>query len=143
MSERFDARRARIGDPSLFPDVSADAYLNFAAVSPPSVLVQQAVHRMLLEYATEGVGAVMEVIEEREGLRGLLARLIGAEPEDIGFVTNTSAGVSAVALCMPWSAGDRICLSYTSDAADDKQCVDLGGARIMQKQTPHNTTQPH
>ena len=28
---------------------------------------------------------------------------------------------------------DLICLLYTSDAADDMQCVDLGGRRIIKK----------
>ena len=28
----------------------------------------------------------------------------------------------------------RICLLYTSDAADDTPCVDLGGRRIIKKQ---------
>ena len=38
----------------------------------------------------------------------------------------------------------RGCLLYTSDAADDLLCVDLGGRRIIKKKTPkqHNT-QPH
>ena len=27
----------------------------------------------------------------------------------------------------------RFCLLYTSDAADDMQCVDLGGRRIIKK----------
>ncbi|MEM1347109.1 MAG: aminotransferase class V-fold PLP-dependent enzyme, partial [Myxococcota bacterium] len=100
--------QARLGDSSLFPNVSADAYLNFAAVSPPSLRVQQAVRRMLDAYAAQGVGAVLGVIEEREDLRVLLARLIGADPADIGFVPNTSAGVSAIALCLPWTPGDRV-----------------------------------
>jgi len=32
-------------------------------------------------------------------------------------------------------SGDRVisCLLYTSDAADDMQCVDLGGRRIIKK----------
>ena len=29
------------------------------------------------------------------------------------------------------NAKKRICLLYTSDAADDMQCVDLGGRRII------------
>ena len=29
------------------------------------------------------------------------------------------------------------CLLYTSDAADDLPCVDLGGRRILQKKTPN------
>ena len=28
---------------------------------------------------------------------------------------------------------EKICLLYTSDAADDMQCVDLGGRRIIKK----------
>ena len=31
------------------------------------------------------------------------------------------------------TAKDRHCLLYTSDAADDMQCVDLGGRRIIKK----------
>ena len=37
----------------------------------------------------------------------------------------------------------RCCLLYTSDAADDLLCVDLGGRRIIKKKTQqkkHNTT---
>ena len=30
-----------------------------------------------------------------------------------------------------------ICLLYTSDAADDLLCVDLGGRRIIQKKNKH------
>ena len=36
-----------------------------------------------------------------------------------------------------------VCLLYTSDAADDLLCVDLGGRRIIKKknkQTKHNKT---
>ena len=32
-----------------------------------------------------------------------------------------------------------ICLLYTSDAADDLLCVDLGGRRIIKKKKKHNT----
>ena len=30
---------------------------------------------------------------------------------------------------------DKLCLLYTSDAADDLLCVDLGGRRIIKKKT--------
>ena len=32
------------------------------------------------------------------------------------------------------------CLLYTSDAADDLLCVDLGGRRIIKKKKKHNIT---
>ena len=36
--------------------------------------------------------------------------------------------------------GLKVCLLYTSDAADDLLCVDLGGRRLIQKKirSPHN-----
>ena len=35
------------------------------------------------------------------------------------------------------------CLLYTSDAADDLLCVDLGGRRIIQKKKHHTTIPPN
>ena len=53
-----------------------------------------------------------------------------------GFVKATADGQ----LLLPDSPGNHrldtlrnICLLYTSDAADDMQCVDLGGRRIIKK----------
>lgn len=99
-----------LGDRGLFPDLKPFAYLNHAAVSPPSVRVRAAAQAVLDEYSRHGVGAVLPMIAQRDRLRGRLAHLIQAQPEDIGFVANTSAGVSAVALGMPWQPGDRILL---------------------------------
>ena len=33
----------------------------------------------------------------------------------------------------------KVCLLYTSDAADDLLCVDLGGRRIIKKKNQHKT----
>ena len=38
---------------------------------------------------------------------------------------------------------EYICLLYTSDAADDLLCVDLGGRRIIKKNTFHHILHPH
>ena len=35
------------------------------------------------------------------------------------------------------------CLLYTSDAADDLLCVDLGGRRIIKKKTHHHLNPSH
>eukprot|EP00831_Metopus_contortus_P056131 TRINITY_DN4778_c0_g1_i4.p1 TRINITY_DN4778_c0_g1~~TRINITY_DN4778_c0_g1_i4.p1 ORF type:complete len:202 (-),score=57.17 TRINITY_DN4778_c0_g1_i4:30-635(-) len=37
----------------------------------------------------------------------------------------------------------RICLLYTSDAADDTPCVDLGGRRIIKKKNSNNHSQQY
>ena len=45
-------------------------------------------------------------------------------------------GVRNAGLCY---AGDLIaCLLYTSDAADERSSVDLGGRRIIKKKNKHN-----
>ena len=36
-----------------------------------------------------------------------------------------------------------LCLLYTSDAADDLLCVDLGGRRIIQKKTTRDHSNKH
>ena len=99
---------AVLGDRSLFPELEARAYLNHAAVSPPSLAVQAAARGAIEDFARRGVSAYLTWMEQRERLRGLLARLIGAQPADIGLVGNTTQGVLAVALGFPWRAGDRV-----------------------------------
>ena len=48
------------------------------------------------------------------------------EPQNIGPTINT-----------PYN--EESCLLYTSDAADDLLCVDLGGRRIIKKKKTHTT----
>ena len=45
------------------------------------------------------------------------------------------AFVDAAQREVPVAAVDGACLLYTSDAADDLLCVDLGGRRIIKKKT--------
>ena len=101
---------AQLGDRSLFPDLEARAYLNHAAVSPVSSAVRHAVTAALDDYARRGVGAIGAWIEQRTRLRGKLAALIGARPEEIAFVPNTTSGVTDIALCFPWQRRDRVVL---------------------------------
>lgn len=99
---------ARLGDRSLFPDLRPRAYLAHAAISPPSAPVRAAVAAALESYAGEGSGAFAVWVAQRRRLKGRLARLIGARAEDIALVPNTTAGLSAVALCFPWRRGDGV-----------------------------------
>ena len=57
--------------------------------------------------------------------------------EDLGQLV--LAGIDATTrLADPLELADD-CLLYTSDAADDHICVDLGGRRIMKKKKKHTT----
>ncbi len=99
---------ARLGDRRLFPDLEAPYYLNHAAISPPSIPVRQAAASALEDYARRGAGAFVTYLEQRQRLKGKLARLIGARAEDVALSPNTTRGVIDVALCFPWEKGDRV-----------------------------------
>jgi len=100
----------RLGDRSLFPRLQARAYLNHAAVSPPSQPVLDACQACLVDLATRGLSAAIEQRAMRETLRGKVGRLLHASADEIGFVQNTTAGVIAVARSIPFRKGDRVLL---------------------------------
>ena len=102
---------ARLGDRELFPELEPLVYLNHAAISPPSLAVRWAMKRVVADYERRGVGAFTAWHEQRGRLRGKIAELIGAAaPSDVAFVPSTTRGIVDVALCLPWSRGDRVVL---------------------------------
>ena len=60
-------------------------------------------------------------------------------PSAAGLHDRDRLGAGAVGSAAPTRA--RTCLLYTSDAADDLLCVDLGGRRIIKKKTTTIHTQ--
>lgn len=99
-----------LGDRSLYPELKATAYLAYAATAPVSTRVRAAVGRVLDSYAEQGTTAIFRWIEQRERLRGKLARLIGAQASDIALTSGTTRGISDLALSIDWRQGDRVVL---------------------------------
>ena len=80
-----------------FPGLAGKVYLNAAATSLPPRPVLEAVtgfYRDLQEGGDRRWGAWME---RREAVRRSVARFVGAEPEEIAFVPNTSTGMNLIA----------------------------------------------
>lgn len=100
--------QAKLGDRSLFPDLAYPVYMNHGAISPPSLAVRAAMMEVVDDYAKHGAGAFGRWFAQKARLREKIGALIGAEPEDIALMPNTSRGVSDVALCFPWERGDRV-----------------------------------
>lgn len=99
-----------LGSRELFPDLEPLVYCNHAALSPPSWPVRRAMQNALVDFAKRGAGAYGAHMSQRNRLRAKLATLIGATPEEIAFIPNTSYGVTAIAYSFPWRAKDRVVL---------------------------------
>jgi len=93
---------------ALFPITERAIYFNHAAVSPLPLPTLRAVESQLRDVHENGSKNFRSWLAVKEEARGLLAKLLGARPEQIAFVRNTSDALSTVANGMNWRAGDNI-----------------------------------
>src|ERR1043166_4178672 len=93
---------------ALFAITERAVYLNHAAVSPPPTTTIQAVEAQLRDVRDNGSFNFRSWLRVKEEGRELLARLLGARPEQVAFVRNTSDGLSTVANGLTWKPGDNI-----------------------------------
>jgi cysteine desulfurase/selenocysteine lyase len=91
-----------------FPITEHCTHFNHAGVSPVSRRVATAVTAFVNE-ATVVDGAIQRRWEARaEAIRASFARLVGAQPDEIAFVKNTSEGLSLIAAGLDWRADDNV-----------------------------------
>ncbi|MBI1382029.1 MAG: aminotransferase class V-fold PLP-dependent enzyme [Planctomycetaceae bacterium] len=100
----------QLGSRALFPRLGAAAYLAHAAISPASSRVEARVMEEVRLVAERGLGAIGVLLETAEEARTGFAALIGAHPQDVAVLANTSTAAAAIATAIPWRAGDRIVL---------------------------------
>lgn len=93
---------------ALFPITERAVYLNHAAVSPPPTSTIRAVEAQLRDVHENGSLNFHSWLTVKERARELLAQLLGARPEQVAFVRNTSDALSTVANGLTWKAGDNI-----------------------------------
>jgi len=84
------------------------AYLDHAAVAPLSGPAQAALTDWTADAAQNGSANYPAWSRRMEHLRTLAAGLLGAIPEEIAFIGNTTAGVNLVAEGFPWHEGDNV-----------------------------------
>jgi selenocysteine lyase/cysteine desulfurase len=83
-------------------------YLDHAAVAPLTHPAQVALTRWADDATYNGSTNYPEWTGCIEHLRTLAAQLVGAIPEEIALVGNTTAGINLVAEGYPWKPGDNI-----------------------------------
>jgi selenocysteine lyase/cysteine desulfurase len=93
---------------ALFPVTEHAVYLNHAAVSPPPIPTIEAVQAQLKDVAENGSVNYRSWVATKERARKLAADMIGARPDQIAFMRNTSDGLSTVANGLKWRAGDNL-----------------------------------
>ena len=100
--------RPQCGERHLFPTLTATAYLNHAAISPPSTPVLAAANQAMQDFACLGADAMMGWMEQRERLRHKTAQFLGTQPENIGFPPGTTRGIIDIAHAIEFHRGDKI-----------------------------------
>ena len=84
------------------------AYFDHAAVSPLPAPTAEAVIAWARDQSENGVACWQKCKARVEVLRTMVARLIGAAPEEIALVRSTTEGITFVAEGFPWQEGDNV-----------------------------------
>jgi selenocysteine lyase/cysteine desulfurase len=93
---------------ALFPITERLNYLNHAAVSPLPLPSVKAVEAQLKDVHENGSLNFADWLSTKEEARKLLAAMLGARPEQVAFMRNTSDALSTVANGLPWREGDNV-----------------------------------
>ena len=93
---------------SLFPITNRAIYLNHAAVSPLPTPTVEAIESQLKDVRDNGSINFRSWIAVKERARSLLAELLGARPEQVAFMRNTSDSLSTVANGLDWRTGQNV-----------------------------------
>jgi cysteine desulfurase/selenocysteine lyase len=97
---------------SWFPHISKGSiWMNHAAISPLSNRVRNAIEQYLEARTTGDIDVYLSMLPTVAHLKQNIGALINAAPERIGFVLNTSEGLSVLASGLEWKSGDRILLN--------------------------------
>ncbi len=106
MSAVIQQTRARLR--AAMPVAERWAYFDHAAVAPVSGPAAAAMRTWVDQSATEGDTMWPEWGRQLKAMRQASASLIGATPEEITLVPNTTAGINLVAEGLDWRPGDNL-----------------------------------
>lgn len=93
---------------ALFPVTERYVYLNHAAITPPSRSVLDAVNEYMTDMSLHGSVRDTHWFEQFDAAHAVMARLIGAAPNEVAFVKSVSDGLNLIALGFDWRAGDNV-----------------------------------
>jgi selenocysteine lyase/cysteine desulfurase len=94
--------------PVTFVPKARTIYLNHAAVSAPPIPTINAIQSQLADVSENGSVNFRSWLAVKERSRRLVAGMLGAQPEQVAFMRNTSDGLSTVANGLDWRSGDNL-----------------------------------
>jgi selenocysteine lyase/cysteine desulfurase len=100
MSVEVSARAEEFDWPGVrrdYPATAELAYLNSAATGPVLRPAAEAATEFYRDALDAGDARWFDWLRRREAARAAVARLVNAEPDEIGFTTNTSQGMNLIA----------------------------------------------
>jgi isopenicillin-N epimerase len=111
---------------------------------PTEVLRHQATLRAEME--TEPVRFLSRELDDRlDPARAVLAAFVGADPDDLAFVTNATSGINAVLRSRVFAAGDELLTTdHTYNACRNTLnfVAELAGARVIVATVPFPVASP-
>jgi selenocysteine lyase/cysteine desulfurase len=119
-----------------FPVTKRWAFFDHAAVAPLSGAAARTLHEYADDYAENGQTAILRWLARVEAARRAVGRLLNADPLDVAFVPNTSAGVAIVAEGFPWQAGDNVVLPAEEYPANQYPWMNLAGRGVEVRRVP-------
>lgn len=120
-----------------FQVTSHKIYLAHAAVCPLPSCVIRAVSDYMKQAARAGQFEYLHHEVETQ-TRCLAAELLGASPEEIAFVSSTSAGLSLVAAGLDWRVGDNVVIAEGDFPANIYPWLNLQRRGVQVKFIPCN-----
>ena len=117
---------------SEIPVVSTCTYLNAGGIAPAPEPVTEAILAAYRDIASRGemTPEIHDRIPERmDDTRGRLARLTGADSDEIALLGNTTEGINLVLRGLPWKPGDEVIVSDQENPAVLLPCANLARRR--------------
>jgi len=121
---------------SEFPVSGNSVYLDHAGVAPVSLRVKSAVESFLAEASERAFMNYERWMERVDEVRALSAELVGADPEEVAFIKNTSHGISIVSSGLDWREGDNVILFEKDFPSNIYPWLDLGRLGVEVKMVP-------
>jgi len=118
----------------LFPVTRNRVYFNHAAIAAPSVRVTTAMSAFLEDQAERGAAGYRDWMDRVARVRRQGAALLGAQPQELAFVPNSSSGLAMVAEAYPWQPGDAVLVPVPDFPANVYPWLHLArrGVRVIQ-----------